>query len=63
MATPRVLRKLGWLAALLLTVVSYSLPDAARAEFNFARYKETDLDDSWPGGGLRAASTSTRCYR
>jgi len=45
MATPRVLRKLGWLAALLLTVVSYSIPDAARAEFNFARYKETDLDE------------------
>lgn len=45
MATPRVLRKLGWLAALLLTVVSYSVPDAARAEFDFARYKETDLDE------------------
>jgi hypothetical protein len=45
MLTPRVLRKLGWPAALLLTIVSYAIPDAARAEFNFARYKEIDLDE------------------
>lgn len=45
MATPRVLRKLGWLATLLLTVVPFAVPEAARAEFNFARYKETDLDE------------------
>ena len=45
MATPRVLRKLGWLATLLLTVVPFAVPEAARAEFNFACYKDTDLDE------------------
>src|SRR6186713_2047566 len=45
MVTPRVLRKPGWLAALLLPVLFCAVPDAARAEFNFARYKETDLDE------------------
>ncbi|MBR0780306.1 M23 family metallopeptidase [Bradyrhizobium iriomotense] len=45
MATPRVLRKLGLLAAFLLPVVLSAVPEAASAEFNFARYKETDLDE------------------
>lgn len=45
MATPRVFRKPGWLAALLLIVLSFVVPETARAEFNFARYKETDLDE------------------
>ena len=45
MLPPRVLPKLGLLAASLLLVVLCAVPDAARAEFNFARYKETDLDE------------------
>ncbi|MGX1322276.1 hypothetical protein AB7M17_005729 [Bradyrhizobium sp. USDA 377] len=44
MAMPRVLRKLRLLAAFLLPVVLW-VPEAAGAEFNFARYKETDLDE------------------
>jgi hypothetical protein len=42
---PRVFRKPGLLAASLLLVVLCAVPDAVRAEFNFARYKETDLDE------------------
>jgi len=45
MLTPRVLRKLGSLAALLLPVALSVVPHAAATEFNFARYKETDLDE------------------
>ncbi|MBY9039569.1 hypothetical protein K7461_29765, partial [Pseudomonas fluorescens] len=45
MSTPHVFRKLGWVAAFLLTVMPFAAPDVARAEFNFARYKETDLDE------------------
>lgn len=41
MLMPRSLCKLGLLAASVLLVV----PGAAHAEFNFARYKETDLDE------------------
>ncbi|MCA1380971.1 MULTISPECIES: M23 family metallopeptidase [unclassified Bradyrhizobium] len=43
---PRVFRKLGLLASLsvLLAVLSTG-PRATAAEFNFARYKETDLDE------------------
>ncbi|MBR0776096.1 M23 family metallopeptidase [Bradyrhizobium diazoefficiens] len=42
MSVPRILRKPGLLAAALLLVVS-AVP--VWAEFNFARYKETDLDE------------------
>ncbi|MFK4656769.1 hypothetical protein ABIF97_006703 [Bradyrhizobium japonicum] len=45
MLPPRGLPKLGLLAVSLLLVVLSAVPDAARAEFNFARYKETDLDE------------------
>jgi hypothetical protein len=37
--------KLGWLVSALLLVVFNAVPEAARAEFNFARYEETDLDE------------------
>lgn len=39
-----ILRKFGRLALLSLLVAAI-VPPAARAEFNFARYKETDLDE------------------
>jgi hypothetical protein len=45
MSTPHVLRKLGLLAASLLLAVLCAAPEVVRAEFNFARYKETDLDE------------------
>ncbi|WP_247322745.1 M23 family metallopeptidase [Bradyrhizobium sp. 21] len=45
MLTPRVLRKLGLLAASVLLVVLSAVPPAGSAEFNFARYQETDLDE------------------
>ncbi|MFK4498562.1 hypothetical protein ABIF86_002853 [Bradyrhizobium japonicum] len=45
MLPPRGLPKLGLLAVSLLLVVLSAVPDAARAEFNFVRYKETDLDE------------------
>jgi hypothetical protein len=45
MLTPHILRKLALLAASLPLVLLGAVPEAARAEFNFARYKETDLDE------------------
>jgi hypothetical protein len=63
MLPPRGLPKLGLLAVSLLLVVLSAVPDAARAEFNFARYKETDLDEFLDGGDRPPASTSTRCRR
>jgi hypothetical protein len=45
MLSPRVLLKPGLIAASLLLVALCAISDAARAEFNFARYKETDLDE------------------
>jgi len=53
----------GLLAASLLLAVLCAVPDAVRAEFNFARYKETDLDEFLDGGDRPPASTSTRCRR
>jgi murein DD-endopeptidase MepM/ murein hydrolase activator NlpD len=44
MSTPRVLRKLSLLAAFVLAI-GLAVPQAVRAEFNFARYKETDFDE------------------
>jgi hypothetical protein len=41
--SPSHIRKLGLLFAALLVVVLNTIP--ARAEFNFARYQETDLDE------------------
>lgn len=45
MLTPRHPRRPGLLIACLLLVVLCAVPVAVRAEFNFARYKETDLDE------------------
>jgi hypothetical protein len=42
---PPHLHKPGWLAAAVLFVVLTVVPHAARAEFNFARYQQTDLDE------------------
>lgn len=42
---PSHVRKLASLAASLLLIALCAVPDAVRAEFNFARYKETDLDE------------------
>ncbi|MBR0957024.1 M23 family metallopeptidase [Bradyrhizobium japonicum] len=42
---PRVFRKLGLLAVSVLLAVLSTVPRATAAEFNFARYKETDLDE------------------
>lgn len=45
MSTLRILCRPGLLIAGLLLVVLGAVPDAVRAEFDFARYKETDLDE------------------
>src|SRR6266702_2844363 len=45
MLTPRILRKAALLAVAVLLVVLSAVPEAVRAEFNFARYKETDFDE------------------
>jgi hypothetical protein len=45
MVSSRVLGKLGSLAVALLVFAFNVVPAAVRAEFNFARYKETDLDE------------------
>ncbi|MDN5001818.1 M23 family metallopeptidase [Bradyrhizobium sp. GCM10027634] len=42
---PLHIRKPGWLVAALLLAVFATIPHAVRADFNFARYKETDLDE------------------
>jgi hypothetical protein len=42
---PSHARKLGLLVSVLLLAVLNAIPNAAHAEFNFARYQETDLDE------------------
>ena len=76
MLTPRFLRKLG-LLALSVLLVAGAMPEAVQADFNFARYGETDLDellarprptsgvDIYPGSPLKLdvvlASQGERC--